>query len=84
MDMAKIAVNGQLNYWIRSRLVSGDFGKEEFLIEEVTAVKGEVKTTWTFSLKPNFKAPKMEKLNISYEFKEWIGRRITFRTMPYF
>ncbi|MBD5799845.1 putative baseplate assembly protein [Bacillus pseudomycoides] len=55
-EIAQVTVNGQLNFWIRSRIVSGDYGREEI----IQTCKN------TFELKPKFCPPKMTKLQIKY------------------
>ena len=51
-DIEAIVVQGQLNYWIRIRIVGGGFGKEEW--------NGS-------SLTPNFHPPKIKELKLTYE-----------------
>ncbi|QWH88427.1 putative baseplate assembly protein [Bacillus toyonensis] len=59
VDIAQTMINGHLNYWIRSRIISGNYGQEEMIEEEIGSNK--------FVLKPNFKAPNICNFNISYK-----------------
>lgn len=60
-DIVQVAVNGQLNYWIRSRMISGSFGRE--VIKQIDEN--------TFELKPEFCPPKIRELKINYSLKEY-------------
>lgn len=58
-DLKETEVNGEKNYWIRVRLINGDYGKEEF-----TKEKGENK--WIVT--PNFNQPIITNIGIEYSF----------------
>lgn len=59
-DIAKTEVAGQENYWIRSRIVGGDYGRELFVIEEK-----ELKIK-----KDPIRPPLINSLSISYQVTE--------------
>ncbi|MEW6067604.1 MAG: hypothetical protein AB1610_04865 [Nitrospirota bacterium] len=56
-DIEETEVSGQKNYWIRTRIISGDYGKEKF-------VKG-VNDTWIINT-GDIKPPKFNNLTIIY------------------
>jgi hypothetical protein len=60
----EVEVNGQKNYWIRVRLVQGDYGKEEF--EPVKDDNGNV-SYW--EINPIFNPPVISQIDISYSFE---------------
>jgi uncharacterized phage protein gp47/JayE len=56
-DLAQIVVNGQSNYWIRVRLVNGDYGREVFSVDNANKIiRNSV-----------FYPPIIQKFNISYQ-----------------
>ncbi len=59
-DMAPTIVNGQDNFWIRVRIINGDYGREKYIISE-TEVGKIIKPVVSDILPPSFK-----KLNITY------------------
>jgi hypothetical protein len=61
-DFEEAEVNGQKNYWIRVRLIKGDYGKEEFKQEE----------SGLWAVKPNFVPPLISDVDIEYSFEEEI------------
>lgn len=71
-DIAKTEVAGQDNYWIRARIVGGDYGRESFTSETEPPLEnadGEIdvqKVTLTIS-KDGIRPPQITKLRISYE-----------------
>jgi hypothetical protein len=61
--MAKTAVNGEENFWLRVRLVRGDYGKEASYV-----LKDPVSPEDGFTLVPaNFRAPIVAVIKIGYE-----------------
>jgi hypothetical protein len=56
-DMAKIAVNGLDNFWLRARIVSGDYGHEVFCVDPDT---NEVKSDPRQIVPPHFSAAKIK------------------------
>ena len=65
IDIESTKINGQESYWIRVRIISGDYGKEKFKTmwerdpEGNWVQKGELDTT-------HIRAPKVSKLTITY------------------
>ncbi len=57
-DFAETEINGDRNYWIRVRLVNGNYGKEEFT---------RVGRIW--KIEPHFHPPYLDKDGISIQFK---------------
>lgn len=57
-DLKEIEVNGEKNYWIRVRLVNGNYGKDEF--------EKETDTKWKVT--PNFNPPVITSITIAYSF----------------
>ncbi|HEY9617784.1 MAG TPA: helix-hairpin-helix domain-containing protein [Microcoleaceae cyanobacterium] len=57
-DMGETAVSGQQNYWIRVRLISGDYGREEFEVNPND--NGKIIS------KSNFYPPKISQFKINY------------------
>jgi len=58
IDMDQITVSGQQNYWIRVRLISGDYGREEFSVDPNQ--EGKIITT------SNFYPPQISGFKINY------------------
>ncbi len=69
-DMEETEVSGQKNYWIRSRIVGGDYGRDEFSIgyPSSRAVDSAYVTQYKHIITPKFNPPKLSNLTISYEF----------------
>jgi len=67
-DIEMTDVSGQENYWIRARIVSGDFGKESYKIEEKD-LTGEKELT-IFPMKSSIRAAKIINLTIRYSLEE--------------
>lgn len=65
-DFSETEVNGDRNYWIRVRLVNGDYGKEEF--------KRVIGTTW--EIVPQFHPPYLDKDGISIQYNYLEGEPI--------
>nr|QNO51026.1 hypothetical protein EDLMLJLI_00019 [Methanosarcinales archaeon ANME-1 ERB6] len=61
-DFEEAEVNGQKDYWIRVRLIKGDYGKEEF----------EQEDSGLWVVKPNFVPPLISDVDIEYSFDEEI------------
>jgi len=61
-DFEEAEVNGQKDYWLRVRLIKGDYGKEEFEQEE----------SGLWVVKPNFVPPLISDVDIEYSFEEEI------------
>lgn len=60
-DIEETEVSGQKNYWIRVRIVNGDYGREEY---SVTYDYDNVKYITTVT--PKYKLPKIQNLTINY------------------
>lgn len=58
IDMDQITVSGQQNYWVRVRLISGDYGREEFSVDPNQ--EGKIITT------SNFYPPQISGFKINY------------------
>ncbi len=68
-NIAETEINGQKNYWIRARIVGGDYGKDEYILEESinqTTKKKETKTR----VERKFKLPIIRDLVINYYYEE--------------
>lgn len=61
----EIELNGEENYWIRVRIVGGNYG-EEASYEEITPETGGDKV-WIYK-KPTYKPPSIKNLTLSYSF----------------
>jgi hypothetical protein len=61
-DIEATEVAGQENFWIRTRLVGGDYGRETFRIEPVQGGGQKI-----VSEKNSLRPPKVQKLRISYK-----------------
>ncbi|MGC5328270.1 putative baseplate assembly protein [Brevibacillus sp. SYSU BS000544] len=76
-EIAPVAVNGQTNYWIRSRIVSGDYGREVIIQLNEN----------TFELKPKFCPPKITGLKIKYVPSSdqgfYLDQCLTFNNLEY-
>lgn len=81
-DITPTVVNGQLNYWIKTHIISGDYGREEML-EEIVKENGEEYSK--FVLKPNFKLPKLKNFRVDYEQENFLSPEtcITFNNLEY-
>ena len=64
-------VNGQENYWIRLRIIGGDYGKDGYVdyTDETTTVQGEtVRLSQSVYVKPTYKPPSIKELKIDYTY----------------
>ncbi|HSE42646.1 MAG TPA: hypothetical protein VLH08_17895, partial [Acidobacteriota bacterium] len=59
-DFQQIEVSGQKNYWIRARIVGGDYGRDEYTITDKKIITAA----------PKYKIPIIYDLKLGYEFKE--------------
>lgn len=67
-DIAKTDVAGQENFWIRARIVGGDYGRELFSVDPKT---GQVKIE-----KDPIRPPRILELGISYELTEFVAPQV--------
>ena len=76
-DLAKTEVAGQENFWIRARIVGGDYGRELFTFDDV---KKTVKI-----IKDPIRPPKITKLSLEYQLTEKKPPQIclTFNNLTY-
>lgn len=76
-DIDKTEVAGQENYWIRARIVGGDYGREQFTFNQST---GEIKVE-----KDPIRPPKILSLTLSYRVTELIDPQfcLTFNSLNY-
>jgi len=64
-NIAETEVAGQKNYWIRARLVGGDYGKETFSLSEI-----ELGEQQLISTKNTIRPPKITSLTITYKYSD--------------
>ena len=76
-DIDKTEVAGQENYWIRARIVGGDYGREQFTFNKDT---GEIKVE-----KDPIRPPRILKIEISYDVTEHKEPQfcLTFNSLNY-
>lgn len=76
-DMAKTEVAGQENYWIRARIVGGDYGRELFAVDPVT-------NKITVEKDP-IRPPLVKQFDISYKLTEMLPPQfcLTFNNLNY-
>lgn len=76
-DIAKTEVAGQENFWIRARIVGGDYGREQFTFNQKT---GEIKVE-----KDPIRPPRILNLDISYDVTEHKEPQfcVTFNSLTY-
>lgn len=73
-DIGTVEVIGQENYWIRTRITSGDYGKEEFKVEPDGKVTSEL----------NFHPPFVKSLKIVYTPEPtFLDSCLTFNNLEY-
>jgi uncharacterized phage protein gp47/JayE len=80
-------VSGQENYWIRARIVGGDYGRETFTLE-TKPLGGDASQGSTTTLVPSKSAirpPKIINLSISYELESFQPPEqcLTFNNLDY-
>lgn len=85
IDIAETEINGQKNYWIRVRIVGGDYGREEYILKSFapsTTDKARVQETMT-RVERKFKLPIIRDLSISYSFdtKEELQYCLTYNNL---
>lgn len=85
-DIEEIEVGGQKNYWIRARIVGGDYGREEYTLEE-SSTFSEITTTKESKTKVErkFKLPVICNLTINYSFesKKELQCCLTYNNLAY-
>ncbi len=76
-DIDKTEIAGQENYWIRARIVGGDYGREQFTFNKDT---GEIKVE-----KDPIRPPKVNTFGISYNVTELKDPQfcVTFNSLNY-
>ncbi len=65
-DVAETEIAGQKNFWIRARLVGGDYGRESFAYALGTTQDGDQFTSSKSGIRP----PLVNELTISYELEK--------------
>ncbi|MBE9593202.1 MAG: hypothetical protein IMF19_06950, partial [Proteobacteria bacterium] len=60
-------VSGQENYWVRVRIVSGDYGKEKFKKVEADSTGDPTEGTWEIKT-DQIIPPRIKKLTITYDY----------------
>lgn len=89
-DIEPTEVSGQENYWIRARIVGGDYGRETYKVEE--RVKGAslpdediIKETKIIQEKSNIRPPLIVQLSITYVLVEdrFPDRCLTYNNLDY-
>jgi uncharacterized phage protein gp47/JayE len=86
-DIEEIEVAGQKNYWIRARIVSGDYGKETFSLSKKTdqATDALIEEQKLISGKDSIRPPLINSLKISYELKTetYPQKCLTYNNLEY-
>lgn len=89
-DLDLTEVSGQESYWIRARIIGGDYGRETYVLEE--RVKGAndepqdiIKETKLLPVKSSIRPPQIFGLTISYELVEsrFPDRCLTYNNLDY-
>jgi len=89
-DLDLTEVSGQESYWIRARIIGGDYGRETYVLEE--RVKGAnsepqdiIKETKLLPVKSTIRPPQIFGLTISYELIEsrFPDRCLTYNNLDY-
>lgn len=62
LDIAETEISGQKNYWIRARIVAGDYGREEYTLEPLEAPEK------ILHAERKYKLPIIQDLTLSYTF----------------
>ncbi|HYN44634.1 MAG TPA: putative baseplate assembly protein [Candidatus Limnocylindrales bacterium] len=68
-DIEETEVAGQKSYWIRARIVGGDYGKETFTLTEKINTDTKENEQKVISTKNSIRPPIVNKLFISYELE---------------
>jgi baseplate J-like protein len=86
-DIEPTEVSGQENYWIRARLVGGDYGRETFLLKEETqdGVNNDTRTLELVSQKDSVTPPQIFSITIRYRLTEheFPKQCLTFNNLDY-
>ena len=90
-DIEKTDVAGQENYWIRARLVGGDYGREQITIVELPATPAtdqapaQPKTSQVKIDKDPIRPPRVKEMGISYKVTEMKDPQfcLTFNNLNY-
>lgn len=89
-DLDLTEVSGQESYWIRARIIGGDYGRETYVLEE--RVKGAnnepqdiIKETKLLPVKSTIRPPQIFGISISYELIEsrFPDRCLTYNNLDY-
>ncbi len=83
-DIEETEVSGQKNYWIRVRIVGGDYGREEYTLEE-SINRATDKREVTTKAERKYKLPVIRNLTISYSFekKEELQYCLTYNNLAH-
>ena len=74
-DINEIEVNGITNYWIRVRLMAGDYGQNQYVKIPADVTTG-ILEHW--EIQPNFKPPILNEVNIQYFTNEYSDLEFCF------
>ena len=70
-DIVESKIAGKENYWIRARLIGGNYGEEIFITNKnITSSSDAASTQLLNFTKTNIKPPIFEKITIEYSFEE--------------
>ncbi|MCE8427102.1 MAG: putative baseplate assembly protein [Candidatus Methanoperedens sp.] len=70
-DIVESKIAGKENYWIRARLIGGNYGEEIFIANKnITSSSNAASTQLLNFTKTNIKPPIFEKITIEYSFEE--------------
>jgi len=88
-NMDKTEITGQESYWIRARIVGGDYGKETYALEtDIIPYResiSKISTQKLASTKHTIRSPIVKSLTISYSFEKKLfpERCITYNNLEY-
>jgi hypothetical protein len=89
LDIEETEVAGQKSYWIRARIVGGDYGRETFALSHVVSSfkvsELDRVTQQLISIKDTIRPPVVNSLTISYviETKQYPQQCVTYNNLEY-
>ena len=85
-DIVISKIAGKENYWIRARLIGGNYGEEIFIPNKINVSSNDAASTQLLNFtKTNIKPPIFEKITIEYYFQEKneAEKCITYNNLKY-
>jgi hypothetical protein len=77
-DLATTKIGGQEDYWVRARLIGGDYGQPSFLIDATPVGPGGLLFDQKITIdRSNVHPPEIRSMAATFELKQWVAPELT-------